>query len=72
MIQTDGVRLMRGEGGIALLESMKATRWLGRFFRMLRLGWVLDLIDRVIYRLKPRLSALVPDKAGPRRPPSSV
>ncbi len=72
LIEPDGLRLMRGEGGIALLEHIAFTRPLGKLCRILRSAKLIDLIDRVIYRFKPRLSMLVPDKPGPRRPPKAV
>lgn len=70
LIEPDGTRLMRGEGGVALLDHVRLTRPIARLVTVLRLTWAIDLIDRVIYKLKPRLARVVPDAPGPRRPPA--
>ncbi len=68
IIEPDGTRLVKGEAGIALLEHLDVTRWLGRLLRALRLTPLVGAVDWVISKLRPWLSHLV--KKGPpfRRP----
>ena len=70
LIEPDGRRLTKGEAGIALLEHLDATRWLGRALRVLKLTPVVGVLDWVVSNMRPYLSRLV--KEGPpfRRPPS--
>ncbi len=69
LVEPDGRRLTKGEAGIALLEHIDATRWLGRLLGMLHLTRVVGAIDWVISKLRPTLSRFV-DKGPPfRRPP---
>lgn len=65
LIDPDGRRFTRGQGGLVLLERLPATRLLGRAIP----GRLADRLYDVIARHRDRLGHLVPDRPGPRRPP---
>ncbi len=64
-----GVRLEHGRALVALMSSLRATRWLGLAFARLRLYWLAGAVDWLIDKARPYLSHLVPDTSGPSRPP---
>lgn len=65
-----GTRLEHGRALVALLCSLRATRWIGISFARLRLYWLAEAIDWAINKARPKLSHLVPDTTGPSRPPT--
>lgn len=69
LIEPDGRRLTHGEAGIALLEYVDATRWLGRALRAPRLSWLVGGIDWAISVMRPILSRVVKKEPPFRRPP---
>ena len=69
LVTATGEDLTGGVGLIAIAETLKATRWIGRTVRLLRLAPVLDVLDNGLKRARPKLGKLIPDKPGPVRFP---
>ena len=69
LVLPDGTDLTTGEAGCVLLETLRPTRYLGRFLRRLRLQGVVALIDWVLDKARGRLGRLVAAAPGPRRYP---
>jgi predicted DCC family thiol-disulfide oxidoreductase YuxK len=59
----------RDGGALALLLELRCTRFVGRLGQALRLGMLLDALDRGLARSRGRLSRYVPDGPAPRRCP---
>ncbi len=68
-IRPDGTRLTAGTAAVELMNSVDATRWLGRLVTTLHLTWLVGLIYRAVSIGRGRLGRLVKDAPGPRRLP---
>jgi spore maturation protein SpmB len=62
--------MTHGEAGIALLETLDLTRWLGKGLRVLRMSRLVGAIDWVISVMRPVLSRFVKETTPVRRPPT--
>ena len=69
LVTPDGRDLIEGDAGIALLELIKWTRWIGRALRVLRAERLVTWIDRVIARYRKRMRKMVNDGPRPHRYP---
>ncbi len=69
LVSPAGNDLTGGEGLIALLETVRSTRPLGRLCRRLRLAGFLGFINRVLKRTRGWMGRLVPDVEAPSRYP---
>jgi len=64
-----GERLMEGRAAIAALEAVRATGWVGRLLRILRMGALVDLAYRAVAHSRGFFGRFVADRPGPRRLP---
>jgi predicted DCC family thiol-disulfide oxidoreductase YuxK len=69
LVEADGTLRCRGEGGLALLEVLPATRWLGGRLRERRPRRLLEAGYTAVARHRYLLGHLVPDRPGPHRYP---
>lgn len=70
LVLRDGtaVRGDRG-GGVALLSELRVTAPLSRLLRAFRLSPLVDAVDKVLARYRPRLGGFVPERPVLRRYP---
>jgi hypothetical protein len=70
LVLRDGT-LVAGDqgGGVTLLAEVQLTRRLGHGLRSLRLSPAVDLLDKVVARLRKHLGRLVPEGPAPVRYP---
>ncbi len=70
LVRRDGTLVAGDAGGaVAALLEIRLTRPLGRALRALRLGGLLDAVDKVVARQRKHMGWLVPDGPALRRYP---
>lgn len=70
VVRRDGT-LVAGDdgGGVALMIELQIMRPIGLVLRALKLTLVIDVLDKLLARLRGQLSRFVPEGSAPRRYP---
>jgi predicted DCC family thiol-disulfide oxidoreductase YuxK len=69
VILPSGARVSEGTAVIKALETIDATRWLGRVLRIAHADAAMDALYRFVARTRGRTGRFVRDAPGPRRFP---